>query len=120
MSLWRHHDFLRLWAGQTVSGSQVTQLALLLAAVLTLHASALQMGFLSAGASLRGRRGSAAVPAGPEGRDCGADGGGGEYDRERLPVDLPELPDRGEKHGEHEREDADRGRERAHQVPGPR
>jgi MFS family permease len=50
MSLWRHRDFTRLWAGQTVSvfGSQVTQLALPLAAVLTLHASALQMGFLSA------------------------------------------------------------------------
>jgi MFS family permease len=50
MSLWRHRDFMRLWAGQTVSvfGSQVTQLALPLAAVLTLHASALQMGFLSA------------------------------------------------------------------------
>lgn len=50
MSLWRHRDFMRLWAGQTVSvlGSQVTQLALPLAAVLTLHASALQMGLLSA------------------------------------------------------------------------
>ena len=35
MSLWRHRDFLRLWAGQTVSvfGSQVTLLALPLAAV---------------------------------------------------------------------------------------
>lgn len=41
---------MHLWAGQTVSvfGSQVTQLALPLAAVLALHASALQMGFLSA------------------------------------------------------------------------
>lgn len=50
MSLWRHRDFMHLWAGQTVSvfGSQVTQLALPLAAVLALHASALQMGFLSA------------------------------------------------------------------------
>lgn len=50
MSLWRHRDFRRLWAGQTISvfGSQVTELALPLAAVLTLHASALQMGFLSA------------------------------------------------------------------------
>ena len=50
MSLWRHRDFVRLWAGETVSvfGSQVTQLALPLAAVLTLRASALQMGFLSA------------------------------------------------------------------------
>jgi MFS family permease len=50
MSLWRHGDFRRLWAGQTVSvfGSQVTQLALPLAAVLTLHATAFQMGLLSA------------------------------------------------------------------------
>jgi MFS family permease len=50
VSLWRHRDFRRLWAGQTVSvfGSQVTELALPFAAVLTLHASALQMGFLSA------------------------------------------------------------------------
>jgi len=41
---------MRLWAGQTVSvfGSQVTELALPLAAVLTLHATALQMGLLSA------------------------------------------------------------------------
>jgi MFS family permease len=50
MSLWRHRDFMRLWAGQTVSvfGSQVTELALPLAAVLTLHATAFQMGLLSA------------------------------------------------------------------------
>jgi MFS family permease len=50
MSLWRHRDFVRLWAGQTVSvfGSQVTELALPFAAVLTLHATALQMGLLSA------------------------------------------------------------------------
>jgi MFS family permease len=50
VSLWRHCDFLRLWAGQTVSvfGSQVTQLALPLTAVLTLHATAFQMGLLSA------------------------------------------------------------------------
>lgn len=49
-SLWRHRDFMRLWAGQTVSvfGSQVTQLALPLAAVLTLDATAFQMGLLSA------------------------------------------------------------------------
>jgi MFS family permease len=50
MSLWRDRDFVRLWAGQTVSvfGSQVTELALPLAAVLTLHATAFQMGLLSA------------------------------------------------------------------------
>jgi len=36
MSLWRHLDFLRLWAGQTVSqfGSQITLLALPLTAAL--------------------------------------------------------------------------------------
>jgi len=50
MSLWRHRDFVRLWAGQTVSvfGSQVTELALPLCAVLTLNATAFQMGLLSA------------------------------------------------------------------------
>jgi MFS family permease len=50
MSLWRQRDFVRLWAGQTVSvfGSQVTELALPLAAVLALHATAFQMGLLSA------------------------------------------------------------------------
>jgi len=50
VSLWRQRDFRRLWAGQTVSvfGSQVTELALPLVAVLTLHATALQMGLLSA------------------------------------------------------------------------
>ncbi|HEX5503453.1 MAG TPA: MFS transporter [Thermomicrobiales bacterium] len=48
--LWRHPDFLRLWGGQTVSqfGSQITRLALPLTAVLTLKASATQMGFLGA------------------------------------------------------------------------
>ncbi len=49
-SLWRHPDFLKLWAGQTVSqvGSQITVLALPLTAALTLHASAANMGFLAA------------------------------------------------------------------------
>lgn len=49
MSLWRHADFLRLWAGQTVSqfGSQITLLALPLTAALTLHASAAEMGLLT-------------------------------------------------------------------------
>lgn len=48
--LWRHPDFLRLWAGQTISqfGSQVTVLALPLAAVLTLAATPAQMGALVA------------------------------------------------------------------------
>src|SRR5262249_20524323 len=50
VSLWRHRDFMRLWAGESVSvlGSMVTMLALPLAAVLTLHASAFEMGVLSA------------------------------------------------------------------------
>jgi len=50
LSLWRHTDFLKLWAGQTVSqfGSQITMLALPLTAALTLHASVAQMGLLSA------------------------------------------------------------------------
>ncbi|MGH2485484.1 MAG: MFS transporter, partial [Ktedonobacterales bacterium] len=49
-SLWRHRLFLRLWTGQTISlvGSQVTLLALPLTAVLTLRASAFQMGVLRA------------------------------------------------------------------------
>lgn len=49
-SLWRHADFLKLWTGQTISliGSQVTLLALPLTAVLTLRASAFQMGMLRA------------------------------------------------------------------------
>src|SRR5438067_822559 len=48
--LGRNRDFLKLWAGQSVSlfGSQVTRLALPLAAVLTLHAGAAQMGLLGA------------------------------------------------------------------------
>ena len=48
--LWRHPDFLRLWAGQTVSllGSEVTALAIPLLAALTLDASATEMGVLSA------------------------------------------------------------------------
>ncbi len=48
--LWRHPDFVRLWAGQTISqfGSQITVLALPLAAVLNLKASAAEMGVLGA------------------------------------------------------------------------
>ncbi len=48
MSLWRHRDFLKLWTGQTVSllGSQVTLLALPLAAILLFHASPFQVGAL--------------------------------------------------------------------------
>ena len=49
-SLWRHGDFNRLWAGQTVSvvGSAVTELALPTLAVLQLHAGPLQVGLLAA------------------------------------------------------------------------
>jgi len=49
-SLWRHPDFLKLWAGQTISlaGSQVTGLALPLTAILLLRANALEMGVLRA------------------------------------------------------------------------
>src|SRR4029450_7241210 len=46
----RQREFLKLWAGQTISvfGDQVTILALPLAAVLTLDASAFQMGIVAA------------------------------------------------------------------------
>ncbi|MCX4744050.1 MFS transporter [Kitasatospora sp. NBC_01287] len=48
--LWRERDFLKLWAGESVSlmGAQVTQLALPLAAVYQLHASSTQLGLLNA------------------------------------------------------------------------
>ncbi len=48
--LWRHGDFNRLWAGQTVSvvGSSITQLALPTLAVLQLHAGPLQVGLIAA------------------------------------------------------------------------
>lgn len=48
--LWRNRDFLRLWAGETVSlvGSQITTLALPLAAAVTLAASPAQLGLLGA------------------------------------------------------------------------
>src|SRR5260221_5320895 len=48
--LWRNHDFLTLWAGETVSqiGSQVTLLAPPLTALLTLGATPFQMGVLRA------------------------------------------------------------------------
>jgi len=44
--LWRHQNFLKLWAGQTVSlfGSQISLLAIPLTAVLVLNATALQCG----------------------------------------------------------------------------
>ncbi|HWG63489.1 MAG TPA: MFS transporter [Streptosporangiaceae bacterium] len=48
LSLARHADFNKLWAGQAVSsvGSEVTKLALPLTAVLYLHASAVQVGLM--------------------------------------------------------------------------
>ena len=49
-SLWRHHDFLLLWGGQSVSeiGSSITVLALPLAAVVLLNATTFQVGVLTA------------------------------------------------------------------------
>ncbi len=48
--LWHHPDFLRLWMGQTISrfGSQVSELALPLTAVLVLQATPMEMGLLGA------------------------------------------------------------------------
>jgi MFS family permease len=48
--LWQHPDFLKLWAGQTVSllGDQVSLLAIPLTAVVFLKANAFQMGLLTA------------------------------------------------------------------------
>lgn len=47
-SLWRHRDFRKLWASETVSlvGSEITELALPMTAILTLAASAGQVGLL--------------------------------------------------------------------------
>ncbi|HXA29198.1 MAG TPA: MFS transporter [Candidatus Angelobacter sp.] len=47
-SLWRHSDFLKLWAGQSISqlGSQVSLLAIPLTAVVALGANAFQAGLL--------------------------------------------------------------------------
>jgi MFS family permease len=46
--LWRHPDFLKLWAAQTVSrfGSDISMLAIPLTAALVLNASPFQMGLL--------------------------------------------------------------------------
>jgi len=48
--LWRNADFLKFWAGETISifDSHITQLALPLVAVTVLNAPPLQMGILSA------------------------------------------------------------------------
>jgi MFS family permease len=47
--LWRHKDFVKLWSAETVSqfGSNISQVALPLVAVLVLHASAFQVAALS-------------------------------------------------------------------------
>jgi MFS family permease len=49
-SLWRHPDFLKLWAADSVSqlGSQVTLLALPIVAITVLKATTFQVGLLSA------------------------------------------------------------------------
>jgi len=53
-SLWRHADFLKLWAGQTISqmGSVVTRTAVPLVALLVLGAGPWEMAFLLVSASL--------------------------------------------------------------------
>jgi MFS family permease len=50
LSLWRNGDFLRLWSAQTISqlGTQITLLALPLAAIIVLDASAFQVAALGA------------------------------------------------------------------------
>jgi MFS family permease len=52
--LWHHRDFRRLWIGETVSqfGTQVSQLALPLVAILVVHASTFEVGMLTAIESL--------------------------------------------------------------------
>src|SRR3982074_1042380 len=48
--LWSHRDFVRFWAGQTISqfGTQVTVLAFPTIAILALHATPFQVGLLGA------------------------------------------------------------------------
>jgi MFS family permease len=48
--LWRHGDFMRLWTAQTISqfGTQVTLLALPIAAIVVLDASAFEVALLTA------------------------------------------------------------------------
>jgi len=47
--LWRHRDFLRLWTGETISqfGSQISQLAIPLTAILVLDATAFEVAALT-------------------------------------------------------------------------
>ncbi len=48
--LWRHADFLKLWAAQAVSsfGARITREGIPVVAILTLHATPLQLGVLAA------------------------------------------------------------------------
>jgi MFS family permease len=48
--LWKHPDFVKLWTGQTISvfGSLITGTALPFTAILTLHASPIQVAILAA------------------------------------------------------------------------
>src|SRR3984893_17511212 len=48
--LWRHPEFMKLWAGETISrfGSAISALAIPLTAALVLNASPAQMGLLGA------------------------------------------------------------------------
>ncbi|MEO9138840.1 MAG: MFS transporter, partial [Jatrophihabitans sp.] len=52
--LWHHHDFRRLWIGETVSqfGTFVSQIALPLVAILVLHASTFEVSLLAVFESL--------------------------------------------------------------------
>jgi predicted MFS family arabinose efflux permease len=54
--LWRHRDFLLLWSAQGVSavGSRITRTALPIAAILTVGAGALELGFLTVALTLPG------------------------------------------------------------------
>jgi MFS family permease len=53
-TLWRHSDFMKLWAGQTISalGSVVTRTAIPLVALLVLGAGPFEMALLVVAASL--------------------------------------------------------------------
>ncbi len=50
MTLWRRPDFLKIWTGQTISemGSRISREGLPITAVLILHATPAQMGWLAA------------------------------------------------------------------------
>ena len=50
VSLWRHRQFMKLWSAETISqlGTQVTMIALPATAIGLLHASAFQVGLLTA------------------------------------------------------------------------